>query len=123
MGYMTKEEGLTDDDFRAFVTLAAASDHCWVKLTGTYRVSKDDDTDRTDWMARELVAAAPDRVIWGTDWPHIPKGGRDTGEFLNRLQFWCPDDAARKKILVNNPARLYQFDLDPGKRMADDVEP
>lgn len=105
LGYMTREEGLDDDDFRQFLSMAS-SQRCWVKLTGTYRVGSD---DRTDWMARELIATMPDRLIWGSDWPHIPGCDRDTGELLNRLAQWCPDDSTRRKILVDNPAQLYQF--------------
>jgi 2-pyrone-4,6-dicarboxylate lactonase len=108
MGYFTREEGLTDADFQRFLKLLA-SPHCWVKLTGAYRVSRSGESDLTDWMARELIAAAPNRVIWGTDWPHIPACSMDTGEILNRLAIWCPDAAARDRVLVDNPARLYQF--------------
>ena len=109
MGYMTKAEGLTDDDVRRFIELTR-HDRCWGKLTGPYRGAQEDDQARADWIARELVASAPDRLVWGTDWPHIPNGGRDTGELLNRLETWCPDEQARTRILVDNPARLYGFD-------------
>jgi len=108
MGYMTMAEGLTDKDFRQFLELARSS-RCWVKLTGPYRVAPDDAQERADWMAGELIAAAPDRVVWATDWPHIPHGGRDTGELLNRLAAWCPDEQGRTKILVDNPARLFDY--------------
>ena len=107
MGYMTAEEGLTDADFAAFADVLRGRG--WVKLTGAYRVSHDGPDERPDAMARALVAAAPDRTVWGTDWPHIPRGGRDTGALLNRLALWCPDPAARDRILADNPARLYGF--------------
>ena len=107
MGYMTEAEGLTESDSDAFVGLVR--ERGWVKLTGAYRVSQDGPDARPDAMARALVAAAPDRLVWGTDWPHIPRGGRDTGALLNRLALWCPDPAARERILVHNPARLYDF--------------
>ena len=108
MGYMTAEEGLVDDDFRRLLDLAR-SERCWVKLTGPYRVAGEGDQARPDWMARELVATAPERLVWGTDWPHIPHGGRDTGALLSRLARWCPDAATRQRILVDNPARLYDY--------------
>lgn len=72
-------------------------------------------------MAKTLIAANPDRILWGTDWPHpIPAPGRkptevspfapiDDGEVLNQLPQWAPDAATRQKILVANPARLYGF--------------
>jgi predicted TIM-barrel fold metal-dependent hydrolase len=107
MGYMTAEEGLTDADFDRFVALVRQRG--WVKLTGPYRVAHDGPNDRPDAMARALVEAAPGRMLWGTDWPHLPKGGRDTGALLNRLQLWCPDPELRRRILVDNPARLYGF--------------
>ena len=74
-------------------------------------------------LAKALIAANADRIVWGTDWPHpdstTPPGGKatdvtplmqiDDGRLLNQLPVWAPDAATRKKILVDNPARLYQF--------------
>ena len=107
MGYMTEQEGLSDADFRQFVALAAASEHCWVKLTAPYRIEKGG--ARADWMARELIAAAPSRMLWGTDWPHVMATDLDTAAILGRLETWCPDQAVRDRILADNPARLYDF--------------
>ncbi len=61
-------------------------------------------------LARAIVEAVPDRVIWGSDWPHIPEGGRDTGELLNLLGDWIPEAAARDRILRDNPARLFGYE-------------
>jgi predicted TIM-barrel fold metal-dependent hydrolase len=60
-------------------------------------------------MARALIEAAPERMIWGSDWPHIPEGGKDTGALLNLLGDWVPDPHVRARILVHNPARLFGF--------------
>src|SRR5262245_66112819 len=74
-------------------------------------------------MAQALVAANPDRIVWGTDWPHpnpanaprlpiteITKPAQiDDGLLLNKLVKWVPDAATRKKVLVDNPARLDAF--------------
>jgi 2-pyrone-4,6-dicarboxylate lactonase len=60
-------------------------------------------------MARALIEVAPDRIIWGSDWPHIPEGGKDTGALLNLLAQWAPDTHARQRVLVDNPARLFGF--------------
>ena len=62
-------------------------------------------------FARALVAAAPDQLVFGTDWPHVMMGGEmpNTGALIEQLAVWVPDEAARKKILVDNPARLYRF--------------
>jgi predicted TIM-barrel fold metal-dependent hydrolase len=100
------------------------SGKAYVKISGAYRVSKlaPDYTDVVP-LARALTGANPDRVVWGTDWPHpsgaTPPSGKptdvtplfeiDDGLLLNQLAVWAPDPAIRKKILVDNPARLYAF--------------
>lgn len=107
-GYMAQADGMNDDHFTDFLKLVASSD-CWVKFTAPYRL-KPEMADRVCWMSSELIATAPDRMVWGTDWPHIPSGDLDTGQLFNRMVEWCPDPAVRERILVSNPARLYGFD-------------
>jgi predicted TIM-barrel fold metal-dependent hydrolase len=96
----------------------------YVKISGAYRSSKlaPDYPDAAP-LARALIAANADRIVWGTDWPHpdsvTPPGKQvtdvtplfqiDDGRLLNQLPVWAPDAATRKKILVDNPARLYGF--------------
>jgi 2-pyrone-4,6-dicarboxylate lactonase len=108
MGYMTAEDGLEENDFRRFVD-AVRSSLIWVKLTGPYRLSKGDSWRRAEDMALALIEAAPDRMLWGTDWPHIPECDLDTGSLLTALKNWCPEKALRHRILVSNPARLYDY--------------
>jgi predicted TIM-barrel fold metal-dependent hydrolase len=100
------------------------SGKAYVKISGAYRASKlgPDYTDAAP-LARALIAANADRIVWGTDWPHpdsvTPAGKQvtdvtppfqiDDGRLLNQLPVWAPDAAIRKKILVDNPARLYGF--------------
>ncbi|WP_027583679.1 amidohydrolase family protein [Bradyrhizobium sp. Ai1a-2] len=100
------------------------SGKAYVKISGAYRASKlaPDYQDAVPF-AKALIAANPDRIIWGTDWPHpdtvVPPGKQvtdvvplyqiDDGRLLNQLAVWAPDAATRKKILVENPARLYGF--------------
>ncbi len=100
------------------------SGKAYVKLSAAYRVS-DLAPDYADVvpLATALIAANPDRVVWGTDWPHpngvTPPGRKptdvtpllqiDDGRLLNQLPVWAPDPAIRKQILVDNPARLYTF--------------
>ena len=93
----------------------------YVKLSAPYRVSKLPDYSDTDWLGRTLVQGAPDRMLWASDWPHtqtIP--GRpldqvtpffriDNAAVMRRFVSWCPDEAVRKMILVDNPAKLYRF--------------
>ena len=101
------------------------SGHAYVKISGAYRCSKKppDYADVTP-LAQALVAANADRVVWGTDWPHPDSdAGRgkplteiaapfpiDDGLLFNQLAKWVPDAGVRKKILVDNPARLYGFE-------------
>ena len=100
------------------------SGKAYVKISGAYRASKLG-TDYADAapLARALIAANPDRIVWGTDWPHpnsvtpadrkvtdvTPPFPIDDGRLLNQLPVWAPNAAVRKKILVDNPARLYGF--------------
>jgi predicted TIM-barrel fold metal-dependent hydrolase len=99
------------------------SGQAYVKISAAYRVSRlaPDYADVVP-LAQALIGANPDRVVWGTDWPHpatTPPGGKatdvtplmqiDDGRLLNQLPVWAPDPAIRKKILVDNPARLYAF--------------
>jgi predicted TIM-barrel fold metal-dependent hydrolase len=100
------------------------SGKAYVKISGAYRSSKmAPDYPDVAPLARALIAANPQRVVWGTDWPHTnsvtPPGRRvsdvtplmaiDDGRLMNQLPIWAPDAATRKAILVDNPARLYGF--------------
>ena len=100
------------------------SGKAYVKISGGYRASdKAPDYPDAAPLAKALIAANPDRIVWGTDWPHpnsapMPGYGKedvrpffaiDDGALLNQLPVWAPDAALRKKILVDNPARLYDF--------------
>jgi 2-pyrone-4,6-dicarboxylate lactonase len=108
MGYMLESDGLTRADFDRLLR-AVHDGRGWFKLSGPYRLAKDGNYARLRPLAEAIVEAVPERVIWGSDWPHIPEGGRDTGELLNLLADWIPDAGARRKILVDNPARLFGF--------------
>ena len=99
------------------------SGRAYVKISAAYRVSKLPDYSDVAPLAQALIAANPDRVVWGTDWPHpdavTPPGRKptdvtpllqiDDGRVMNLLPVWAPDPTIRKKILVDNPARLYTF--------------
>ena len=64
-------------------------------------------------FVRSLVARAPDRVVWGTDWPHSmifkPNAMPNDGDLVNMLLDLVPDEAQRKHVLVDNAARLFRF--------------
>ena len=96
----------------------------YVKISGAYRLSNQaPDYPDSVPFAKALIAANPDRLVWGSDWPHpdsvTPPGKKPTdltpllqiedARVLNQLAVWAPDAATRKKILVDNPARLYGF--------------
>jgi predicted TIM-barrel fold metal-dependent hydrolase len=116
------ELGPQQPGFAALVELVR-SGQAYVKISAAYRVSRlaPDYADVVP-LAQALIGANPDRVVWGTDWPHpatTPPGGKatdvtpltqiDDGRLLNQLPVWAPSPAIRKKILVDNPARLYAF--------------
>jgi D-galactarolactone isomerase len=84
----------------------------WVKLSGPYLVSKAGPPRYEDAseLARALVKAAPERMLWATNWPHpSEKHPPDEADLLDLLLDWAPDAGARRKILVDNPAELYRF--------------
>jgi 2-pyrone-4,6-dicarboxylate lactonase len=109
MGYMLESDGLTRVDFDRLLKVIARG-RGWIKLSAPYRLAKDGNFARLQPLVAAVTAAAPTRVIWGSDWPHIPDGGRDTGQLLNLLAEWVPDTDARARILVNNPATLFGFE-------------
>lgn len=109
MGYMKESDGLTQTDFDRLLRVMDGG-RCYIKLSGPYRIAKDKPLSVMGPIGRALVAARPDRLVWGSDWPHLPDGGRDTGELLNLLADWAPDEADRRRILVDTPARLFFAD-------------
>lgn len=109
-GVVDASEGVCGQGFRDLLALAR-SGRCWVKLSGLYLVSRQP-APFTDLrpMAEALVAAAPERMVWATDWPHpAAKDPVDDARLLSLLCEWVPDDAMRHRILVDNPAKLYGF--------------
>jgi predicted TIM-barrel fold metal-dependent hydrolase len=102
--------GVEHPGFRSLLRLL--ENGAWVKLSG-YRASASPPYADVAPMARALLQAAPERCVWGTDWPHPslhdPAEVPDDGELLDALGRWVPDEAARRAVLVDNPARLYGF--------------
>ena len=87
---------------------------CWVKLTGPYRISSFANLPYEDVFpyAEALLDAAPGRLLWGSDWPHVmqTKPMPNDGGLLDLLARWVPDPELRQIILVDNPASLYGFE-------------
>ncbi len=111
-GRIAASDGLAAPPFQALLRLLRR-EHCWAKLMGPYFIS--DAVPRYPDIvpfARAMVEAAPDRVVWGSDWPHPSAREKmpDDGDLADMLLEWAPDAAQRHKMLVDNPRRLYSFD-------------
>lgn len=111
MGLYPASAGPSQPGFRELVALAAdGSRRCWVKLTGIYRFSQAADFADAKPMAQALIAAAPEQLIWGSDFPHLSFADKvGTVMLYNKLAEWGPDAAVRRRILAANPARLFGF--------------
>jgi predicted TIM-barrel fold metal-dependent hydrolase len=87
--------------------------HAWVKLSGPYLETQTGGPRYTDakLVARALVDHAPERCVWGSDWPHPtePTTKPDDAALFDLLQEWVPTEETRHAILVDNPAALYGF--------------
>ncbi|MET0219687.1 MAG: amidohydrolase family protein [Tardiphaga sp.] len=113
MGHFPADHGVDSQGFRTLVSLVR--DGGWVKLSGAFRNSVAGAPYRdTIPYAQALAAAAPDRCVWGSDWPHVANWNPmpNIGDLLDVLADWVPDEAARHRVLVDNPARLYGFHAD-----------
>ena len=103
--------GLDQQPFQALLRLLV-DERCWVKVSGAERLTAAGPPPYDDVVpfARALIDAAPDRVLWGTDWPHPNvRHMPDDGDLVDLLADFAPDRATRDRILVDNPARLYEL--------------
>jgi predicted TIM-barrel fold metal-dependent hydrolase len=112
--------GVNQPGFDAVLDLVR-SGKAYVKISGAYRASDEaPDYPKVAPFARAFIEANPDRVVWGSDWPHPGPAGKlptdinepfpvDDGRLLNLSAEWAPDPTTRRKILVENPERLYGF--------------
>jgi 2-pyrone-4,6-dicarboxylate lactonase len=109
MGRVDATRGLNQAPFRALLKLIS-NPHCWVKLSGADRLAKQGALETAVAFARSLIETAPDRVVWGSDWPHVNLNHSYGDEALfSLLPEIAPDDLSRKRLMVDNPARLYGF--------------
>lgn len=111
MGMFLAKDGPEQPGFVQLLDLLRHGDgRCWVKFTGTYRMSTAPGFADAAPMARALIAAAPERLIWGSDYPHLSFADKvGSVELFNLLGQWAPDEATRHRILVDNPQRLFGF--------------
>jgi predicted TIM-barrel fold metal-dependent hydrolase len=112
LGYMKADNGVDHPGFKDFLDLVRDG-NCWVKTSGAYRITTSEQTPYRDVVpiARALIEANQDRIIWGTDWPHPYFSGRmpNDGALLDQIADWTSDQTLRRKILVDNPRVLYGF--------------
>lgn len=117
LGRVRGAEGVGCPGFRTLLRLLTERDDCWVKISSWYRLSDSGPPDYADMkpLAQALVAARPDRCLWGSNWPHPVWSGPmpNDGELVDLFCEWVPDEELRAQILVANPARLYGFDGKP----------
>lgn len=110
MGYLTPADV---QNTSALKTLSGyvTGEGWWVKLSGAYRLVQNlQDMSQVTPLAQALIHANPQRVVWGSDWPHVAvQNMPNTTDLLSMLAKWAPDEAMRQRILVQNPAVLYDF--------------
>jgi predicted TIM-barrel fold metal-dependent hydrolase len=112
MGRLQPRKGPDDPAFRVIAGLVERG-RTWVKLGGAYLNTDEGPPDYPDATrtAKALVALAPERLVWGSDWPHVTERNKpnDAGLF-DLLAVWAGNEENRRRILVDNPAQLYRFD-------------
>jgi predicted TIM-barrel fold metal-dependent hydrolase len=113
LGRVTGKEGPDSVAFRTLIELLTDTDHCWTKISSWYRLSSQGapypDMER---LARTVMDVRPDRVLWGSNWPHPIISASpmpNDGDLFNQFLSWAETDERRKTILVDNPAALYGF--------------
>jgi 2-pyrone-4,6-dicarboxylate lactonase len=113
LGYVKTEKGIAAPGFQSLLRLLRDG-RAWVKLTGAYRISSQalPHAD-TNEFAHALLDAAPNRIVWGTDWPHVMTKWTiampNDGSIADLLLDWIPDAALRSRVLADNPTTLYGF--------------
>jgi predicted TIM-barrel fold metal-dependent hydrolase len=111
MGRVKAADGLDQEPFRVLLEFMK-NENFWVKVCGAERVSsKGPPFDDALPFARALIEAAPGRILWGTDWPHpnVGKHMPNDGDLVELFARMAPEPELQRKILVENPARLYGF--------------
>jgi 2-pyrone-4,6-dicarboxylate lactonase len=111
MGRVKASEGVQQAPFKVLLDFMKNDGNCWVKVCGSERISSTGApfTDAIPF-ARALIEAAPDRILWGTDWPHpnVRQMPND-GDLVDLIPLMAPGAELQYKILVDNPSRLYGF--------------
>ena len=111
MGRTDARAGTETEGFQSLLR-AIGEGWCWVKLSGAHRLSQNaPDYPEAQPFHEALVRANSERLVWGGDWPHPRIEGEmpDVGHLFELFQTWTPDQAAQQRILVDNPAKLYDY--------------
>jgi 2-pyrone-4,6-dicarboxylate lactonase len=111
MARITGAEGVNSEVFKVLLALLD-TDRCWIKLASLYRLSGEPFPHRDMLpMIHEVVRRRPDRIIWGSNWPHPIHTGPmpNDGDLVDLIPVWVEDEADRHRLLVDNPAALYGF--------------
>jgi predicted TIM-barrel fold metal-dependent hydrolase len=112
MGHVPTSAGVEHPGFQILLQLVREG-RCWVKLSGAYRLSAELHYPYDDVVpfARALIEADASHMVWGSDWPHPAVSGSipKDAQLLDLLAVWAPDTEMRRRILTENPARLYGF--------------
>jgi len=111
MGHLPQPEGIGHPGFRIIRELIDKG-RTWVKLSVTYDSSNDGPPGYADVnrVGQAYVRAAPERLVWGSNWPHPSEPAKpDDAMLFDLLAQWAPDEATRNRILVQNPETLYGF--------------
>jgi predicted TIM-barrel fold metal-dependent hydrolase len=125
LGGIPPEAPLADPAWRALLRLLARG-RCWVKLSAPYQLSRMPGPGYADYapQVRALVKAAPQRLLWGTNWPHpLVETKPDDADLLDSLGEWIAEESLRRAVLVENPAVLYGFPPIGGEGAAAGMKP
>jgi len=110
LGMVPAAQGVGDPNFQALLKLVGDG-HAHVKVSAVYRLSAHFPDYADAWPLHDaLVRANPERLMWGTDWPHPSIAAAvmpDDGHLLDLFFDWTPDEAMRRRILVDTPSRLF----------------
>jgi 2-pyrone-4,6-dicarboxylate lactonase len=115
IGRVRGDEGVGSPGYRTLLDLLSTG-RVWVKVSALHRTSSQPAPPWTDMrpLVEGVLQARPDRVVWGTDWPHVNQYDdmQNDGDLLDAFAHWVQDDGLREQVLVRNPAVLYRFPLE-----------
>ena len=111
MGSLNVADGIDHPNFQRLIALLKSDEKCWIKLSGPERASAAGAPfDDVIPFAQKFIATAPDRLLWGSDWPHPNlKVMPNDGDLIDLVARYAPDPATQRKLLVENPERLFKF--------------